>query len=241
MDTPTHTSGTSYGQAQGTGASGSGTQAPGTHAPGARTSRSGIPVTGAPAPHRRFPGWRSVLREPFRSATWRRVAHLLLALPLALLCLPVAFLGGPVGRMQFWLVRRVLRADPGTEIRERAGPLGVVHALAVAPLALVSVVVVGYGWSLVALNLGYPLRVDNDFARSWGGPTLAGAWAVHAAGGVVFLLLMPWVVKGLSALHVRLATGLLGRERAGLGRSVALALGVAALCGLLSVPVIHQL
>lgn len=191
---------------------------------------------------RRFPGWRAVLREPFRAETWRRVAYLFLALPVGLLCIPLALVGGPVGRIQFWLARRVLGVDPGTDPRERAGLPGVVHAVVGAPLALVSATVVLYGWFIVVLNFGFPLRVDNDPTQSWGGPTMAGAWAVHAVGGgVTFLFLTPWIAKGFCALQVRLAAGLLGRDRAGLGRTVALALGVAALCGLLSVPIIHQL
>jgi hypothetical protein len=195
-----------------------------------------------PGAARRFPGWRAVLREPFRAETWRRVAYLFLALPVGLLCLPLALLGGPVGRVQFWLARRVLGVDPGAGPRGRAGLPGVVHAVVGVPLALVSATVVLYGWFIVVLNFGFPLRVDNDPAHSWGGPTMAGAWAVHAiAGGVTFLLLTPWLAKGFCALQVRLAAGLLGHDRTGLGRTVALALGVAALCGLMSVPIIHQL
>ncbi|MFF0742458.1 sensor domain-containing protein [Streptomyces sp. NPDC004111] len=219
------------------------TSTSGTSTPGTSTSRaSGASPVRTAAGSRRFPGPRAVLREPFRARTWRRVAYLLLALPLALLCVPLALVGGPVGRIQFWLMRRVLGVEPGTVARESGGVLGVAHALVALPLALVSAVVVLYFWFVVVINLGYPLRPDNDPTGSWGGPTMAGAWAVHAVGGgVTFLLLTPWVAKGFSALQVRLATGLLGRSRAGLGRTVALALGVAALCGLLSVPIIHQL
>lgn len=190
-------------------------------------------------PSRCFPSWRVILREPFLAGTWRTVAYPFLALPVGLFCVPVALLGGPAARVQLALLRKVLGVE--VEARERIGVLAPVHAVAAVPLHLVAAVVVFYFWFVVATNLGYPLRPDNDFASSWGGPTLAGAWTVHAAGGGVAFLLAPWVGKGFAALQVRLAKGFLGREGRGAGRAFALAVGVAALCALLSVPIIHQL
>lgn len=72
------------------------------------------------------------------------------------------------------------------------------------PVNLVVCVVTVYAWLLVPMNLGFPLRVDGSLEDSWGGPTLAGAWAVHAAGGLAFLFLNPWLVRGLTALQGRL-------------------------------------
>ncbi|MFI0979246.1 hypothetical protein ACH4SP_19875 [Streptomyces sp. NPDC021093] len=188
---------------------------------------------------RRFPSWRVILREPFRAETWRRVAYLLLALPVGVLCVPVALVGGPAGKIQLALLRRVL--GTGIEGRERSRALGAVHAVVSAPLNLVALVVVLYCWFVVAINLGFPLRVD-DPTTSWGGPTMAGAWAVHAVGGgVTFLFLTPWIAKGFGALQVRLAQGFLGRDRSGLRTAAGLAVAVVAVCGLLSVPVIHQM
>jgi hypothetical protein len=189
---------------------------------------------------RKFPGWRGILREPFRGETWRRALYLLLALPVGVLCVPLALVGGPVGRIQLGLQRRLLGAE--FEVRERGGVLGVVYALAGVPLSLVAAVVTFYFWFVVVLNLGYPLRPDSDPTGAWGGPTMAGAWALHGiAGGVGFLLLTPWVAKGFTALQTRLAAGLLGRDGQGRGRALGLALGVVAVCGLLSVPIVHQL
>jgi hypothetical protein len=64
-------------------------------------------------------------------------------------------------------------------------------------------------------NLAYPLRPGtmDSYQHSWGGPSLAGAWAVHAAGGVVFLFTTPWIVKAITSLQGRLA-----RRPAGAGR-----------------------
>lgn len=57
-----------------------------------------------------------------------------------------------------------------------------------------------------------PTRAGNIWAStyhgSWGGPTLAGAWAVHAA--LTLLLLFPivaWLLRGLARLQLRLAGG----------------------------------
>jgi hypothetical protein len=55
------------------------------------------------------------------------------------------------------------------------------------------------------------LRPDSDdLSNAWGGPTLAGAWAVHGTAGLAFLLLAPWIVKGATALQGRLARRMLG-------------------------------
>ncbi|MDQ0793934.1 hypothetical protein [Streptomyces sp. B1I3] len=183
---------------------------------------------------------RTILREPFRAETWRRTAYILLALPVALVCVPVALLGGPAGRIQRGLARRLLRID--VDEVPRTGPLALVHAVVTIPLDLAAAAFTAYFWFVAAINWGFPLRPGIDPSSSWGGPTMAGAWAVHAAGGgVVFLLLTPWVVKGFTALQARLVAGFLGADRSGLPRTIALALGVAVLCSLVSIPLIHQL
>ncbi|MGW7412819.1 hypothetical protein [Streptomyces sp. NPDC054863] len=189
---------------------------------------------------RRFPSWRVILREPFRGETWRRVAYLLLALPVGLVCIPVALVGGPAAKIQLGLARRLLGVE--IEGRERSGVLGAVHAVVSAPLNLVALVVVLYFWFIVAINLGYPLRPGNDPTLSWGGPTMAGAWAFHGGvAAVTFLPLAPWIAKGFGALQVRLAKGFLGRDRSGLASAAGLAVAVMAVCGLLSVPIIRQM
>lgn len=135
-----------------------------------------------------------VLTEPFRAATWKRVAYLLLAVPAGLLCIPHV------------AAAKLLGLDLG---RRPAPWRLVLHALLATPLNVAAVVVTVYGWSLVPMNLGWPLRAG-DPAQAWGGPTFAGAWAFHAVvGGVGFLLLMPWIGRGLTGLQGRLAARLL--------------------------------
>ncbi|MFG2740704.1 hypothetical protein ACGFY0_11660 [Streptomyces chartreusis] len=144
--------------------------------------------------------WRLV-REPFTAVTWRRTAYAVTALPVGAVCVPLAATGLPTGRWQRGLARRLL----GAEIP--AGPrTGLVHALVALPLNLISALVTLYGWSIVPMNLGWPLRAGGDPAGAWGGPTFAGAWAFHAiVGGLGFLLLMPCVVRALTGLQLRWA------------------------------------
>ncbi|MFF0737041.1 hypothetical protein ACFYVK_36185 [Streptomyces chartreusis] len=144
--------------------------------------------------------WRLV-REPFTAQTWRRTAYAVTALPVGAVCVPLAATGLPTGRWQRGLARRLLGAEiPG-------GPgSGLVHALVALPLNLICAVVTLYGWSIVPMNLGWPLRAGGDPAGAWGGPTFAGAWAFHAiVGGLGFLLLMPCVVRALTGLQLRWA------------------------------------
>ncbi|MFG3494020.1 hypothetical protein [Streptomyces sp. NPDC047928] len=136
---------------------------------------------------------RTVLTEPFRASTWKRVAHLLLAPAAALLGVPHR------------LARRLL----GVEIADPAPVRLLLYAVLATPLNLLAAFITVYGWSVVPMNLGWPLRAS-DPAGAWGGPTFAGAWAFHAVvGGVGFLLLMPWIGRGLTALQTRLAGRLL--------------------------------
>lgn len=55
-------------------------------------------------------------------------------------------------------------------------------------------------------NLAYPLSnpAPADHATAWGGPTLAGAWAVHAGPALALVPVWLGVLRGLGALHVRL-------------------------------------
>jgi hypothetical protein len=131
---------------------------------------------------------------PFTADPWRRTLYVALAAPAAI----IAVADG--GRLQQRYARRLLGREVGaTRLR---GLLGL-------PLDLAVLVITGYGWSIVALNLAYPLRpligLVGSYANAWGGPTLAGAWAFHAVfGGLTFLFAMPWILKGLTGVHARL-------------------------------------
>ena len=54
---------------------------------------------------------------------------------------------------------------------------------------------------LAALNgFLYPLLDAHDYQHSWGGPTLIGAWAAHAALAVPLILATAWALRGLATL-----------------------------------------
>lgn len=185
-----------------------------------------------------------VLGEPFRARTWRRVAHILLAVPVGLVSLPLAAAGGPAGRLQYGLARLLPGVAGGP--RTPGGPRAFAHALLALPLNVVALMATCYGWALVLLNLAWPLRplvgMPLHAERSWGGPSVLGAWLVHAAGGgVTFLLAMPWICRGLAALQARLLTSVLGGRGGAAGTTVVLALLVAGGGAVLAVPVVHQL
>jgi hypothetical protein len=167
-------------------------------------------VAEAPSPSPRVRWWKL----PFSADTWRRTFYILLALPVSLVSVPLVLLGGyrAGARLQRGLARRylALRIDQPAP-RDLAGHV-LAHAVLSLPLNLASVALTVYLWSLVPANLAYPLRPGtmDSYQHSWGGPTLAGAWAVHAAGGVVFLFVTPWIVKAITWLQGRLARRLLG-------------------------------
>ncbi len=57
----------------------------------------------------------------------------------------------------------------------------------------------------------YPLIADHDYQNSWGGPTLAGAWAVHALLGVGLFPLWVLLLAGIGWYQVRLLRACRGR------------------------------
>ncbi|MGW5669978.1 hypothetical protein [Micromonospora sp. NPDC003776] len=130
----------------------------------------------------------------YRPETLRRLAWSVVAVPRALAALPVA-------------LRRP----------NRVRNLG--RALLAVPVALAGSAFTGTLAFLVLINvLAYPFRPwlglgdktgdiwADRYADSWGGPTLAGAWATHAA--LILLLVVPpmaGAVRGLTTLQRRLA------------------------------------
>ncbi|MEU7767510.1 sensor domain-containing protein [Nocardia sp. NPDC049190] len=74
-------------------------------------------------------------------------------------------------------------------------------------------------WFLVFLaavvairGICYPVIAADNVEGAWGGPTLAGAWVVHAVIGVGLLPVWLLTLAGLGAFQVRLTRGLLGRN-----------------------------
>jgi hypothetical protein len=134
----------------------------------------------------------------------RRAVHALVALPLGVLAL--------VAPARFGAARlRALRTLAGADVGEPVSwPR---FSLLALPLDVVVFVIMGYVWLLLPMNLLYPLRLaiyDETTEGSWGGPSMAGAWAVHAAGGsaifvAIGLPLAAVLVRGQAALAERVA------------------------------------
>jgi hypothetical protein len=62
-------------------------------------------------------------------------------------------------------------------------------------VSVVSLVLTGPLWLIVVLRgVLYPLIGADDLQDSWGGPTLAGAWAAHFALVVAILLAVSFVL-----------------------------------------------
>lgn len=154
---------------------------------------------------------RASRRSYFGSSFWRRSAYAFAALPVGVVSLTGV-------RVQAALAHRLLEVPSVRPGRVRTS----LHALLSLPLGVLSLLAAGYGWSIVVLNLLYPARwligMGGSLKGAWGGPTLAGAWAVHAAGGLVMLLLMPVLMRGVTTLQTRLMLRVLGRAEETMGR-----------------------
>ncbi len=158
-------------------------------------------------------------RAPFSADTWRRTLYVLLVAPVSVVSVPLVLIGGhrTAARWQRGLARRYLGVWIGEPASAGTAARTIAHALLSLPISLGSLALGVYLWSIVPMNLAYPLRPGtmDSYQHSWGGPTLAGAWAVHAAGGLVMLWVAPWFVRGAAALQERLARRLLGTGPSG--------------------------
>lgn len=131
---------------------------------------------------------------PLSGAPYRQTLFLLLSVPLAVWSL---------------FDHGILQRRSATLLLSHTPAFSRVRGLTAVPLDGVSLAVVGYCWLGVILNVAYPARplvgLSGEYRDSWGGPTLAGAWAVHALGGVALWLLVPWMLRGYVALWRRIA------------------------------------
>ncbi|MGW4698056.1 hypothetical protein ACWEO1_37400 [Kitasatospora cineracea] len=98
--------------------------------------------------------------------------------------------------------------------RLQPGPTGTGRRLARVLLGLpldgFALLLLGYAVFNSVRNFGYPLwYLHTDYHQAWGGPTMAGVWAVHAAGWALTLLVLlrwpaRWIARGQQALTARL-------------------------------------
>jgi len=116
---------------------------------------------------------------------------------------PLAALPVDVGQLVLLLIRRPPRATaPRPDVTTGA-------VLLRLPLDAVAFVIAAYVWLLLPVNWAFPLRPDvgqEPLRDTWGGPTLAGAWAVHALGATLaFLVVGLPLLNGLAHVQQRWA------------------------------------
>ncbi len=148
-------------------------------------------------------------------AVARSAVYELLALPLAFtrvrtrLRVPRRLLSEPVGAHKLSPVRCLVQSV-------LSGGVGLLGWF----LMLLSVLVLVRG-------LAYPLVAADGHQNSWGGPTLAGAWLVHAVLGVLVAPVFVAMIAVFGRLQLRLTRTVLGGDRSWWAIPAAVVLAVA--------------
>ncbi|WP_069161096.1 sensor domain-containing protein [Nocardia altamirensis] len=108
---------------------------------------------------------------------------------------------------------RVPRRTFGESVtpRDRLAWRAMLHSVLSAAVGLLAMFFVLLAVLGAVRGVAYPLVAGDNYENSWGGPTLAGAWAVHAVLGLGVLPLWFAALAGLGALQIRLVRGTLGR------------------------------
>ncbi|MFD4350947.1 hypothetical protein ACFWPX_00205 [Nocardia sp. NPDC058518] len=156
----------------------------------------------------------------------RSAVYELLALPLAFtrvrtrLRVPRLLLREPVGAQNVSLARCLIQSV-------LSGGVGLLGWF----LAMLSVLVLVRG-------LAYPLVAADGYENSWGGPTLAGAWAVHAVLGVLIAPVFVGMIALFGRLQLRVTRTVLGGDRS--WWAIPIALVLAASGALFFVAWVHQ-
>lgn len=172
-------------------------------------ARVAAPADGADRPRR-----LARLRSAY---SWRYSAYALAAPFVGLAALPPLLLGGRSGAVGYRWQRRLAVRLLGAEIPETSGAgrvvRGAVHSVAALPLQILSAALAAAFWAVfLARGVCYPLAEwGNDVSASWGGPTMAGAWAAHFGVGLptgaVVLPLVALLVTAQRRIAVRLLGG----------------------------------
>ncbi|OKI99191.1 hypothetical protein [Kitasatospora sp. CB01950] len=78
------------------------------------------------------------------------------------------------------------------------------------PLDALALLLAGYAAFNSVRNFGYPIwYLGTDYHQAWGGPTMAGVWAVHVAGWALCLYVLlrrpvRWIARAQQSLAARL-------------------------------------
>ena len=144
------------------------------------------------------------------TAMLRHNAHALVALPVGLAGLVAGPFGRAesVGRIQRALARRLLGVPVAEATRAAGGETRRVlrYSLACLPADLLSFALLGPAWAVfITRGVLYPVFGADHLERSWGGPSLAGAWAAHFIQGPPLLFAVTLVLWPVNRYQTRLA------------------------------------
>lgn len=120
----------------------------------------------------------------------------------AVVALPVGLAGlfGAGGSAQRTLARRLL----GVPVPDATGNVRR-HSLASLPADLVSFALMAPAWAVfITRGVLYPIFGADNLDKSWGGPSLAGAWVAHFIQGPPLLLALTLVLWPISSFQARL-------------------------------------
>ncbi|MFD8206656.1 hypothetical protein ACFV2S_09670 [Streptomyces sp. NPDC059695] len=141
-----------------------------------------------------------------------RIGHAASLLPASLITLGLVAAGRSDRARAWWA--RVDGQDPAAPSSARrpgAGRLAA-HALMSVPLGLLALVPVGVEILFVLRGVLYPVVDHGPYDHSWGGPSMAGAWAAHFLVGLALAVAGLGVLWLLDRLHFRLAGWTWGRK-----------------------------
>jgi len=162
------------------------------------------PANGPASGHRRIP----------RARLLRSFAYDALLVPTGVQVMADAVMGEQdTARGRWSRLARLRRPELPEATGERRPEVAVVFGL-----GLVSAVLGLLSWFLIMLWVMAVVRgpfygfvEHGPFGPgTWGGPTKAGAWAVHAAVSVPIIVALPFVLRGIAALHAALVRRLHG-------------------------------
>lgn len=143
----------------------------------------------------------------------RSLVYCATLIPVALLALVTAPLGGPVARWRS-LRTRLLGLPPTAAPGRRPGTVAVLgHAVLSLLLGVVALLPLGVELLMVLRGVLYGLVDSGPYDNSWGGPTRAGAWLAHFLVGLPLAAAGLAALIGIAAVHQRLTAGLDGEPR----------------------------